>query len=113
MYPNRRFTFSCLALVVLIALSGYSFASTVAVGTNPACQPSLVHFATIQSAVTSVPAGSTIKVCPGNYPEQVSIINKSLTLIGVPFGTSDAAVVVVPGGSLATTGNDIFGNPVA
>jgi hypothetical protein len=114
MYPNRRFTFSCLALVVLITLSGHSFASTVAVGTNPACQPSLVHFANIQSAVNSVPAGSTIKVCPGNYPEQVSIINKNLTLIGVAFGTSDAAVVVVPGGGLVTNGvTDIFNNPVA
>ena|ERR1700687_3931984 len=113
MHPSRSFTFSCLALVVLIALSGYSFASIVAVG-NPACQPSLVHFANIQSAVTSVPAGSTIRVCPGNYPEQVSIINKNLTLIGVPFGTSDAAVVVVPGGGLATNGvTDIFGFPTA
>jgi hypothetical protein len=114
MYPNRRFTFSCLALAVLIALSGYSFASTVAVTTNPACQPSLPHFATIQSAVSAVPPGSTIKVCPGNYAEQVSIINKNLTLIGVVFGTSDAAVVVVPAGGLVTNGvTDIFGFPTA
>jgi hypothetical protein len=113
MHPTRSFTFSCLALVVLIALSGYSFASIVAVG-NPACQPSLVHFANIQSAVNSVPAGSTIRVCPGTYPEQVSIINKNLTLIGVSFGTSDAAVVTVPAGGLVTNGvTDIFGFPTA
>jgi Periplasmic copper-binding protein (NosD) len=114
MNPTRSFTLSCLALVVLIGLGGQAFASTVAVGTNPACQPSLVHFATIQLAVNSVPAGSTIKVCPGNYPEQVSIISKNLTLIGVPFGTSDAAVVVVPAGGLVTNGvTDIFGAPTA
>ena len=114
MYPNRSFTFSCLALVMLLGLSGQAFASTVAVTTNPACQPSLAHFATIQSAVNAVPAGSTIKVCPGNYPEQVSIINKNLTLIGVAFGTSDAAVVVVPAGGLLTNGvTDIFGSPTA
>jgi Periplasmic copper-binding protein (NosD) len=114
MHPTRSFTLSCLALVVLIGLGGQAFASTVAVGTNPACQPSLVHFATIQLAVNSVPAGSTIKVCPGNYPEQVSIINKNLTLIGIAFGTSDAAVVVVPAGGLVTNGvTDIFGFPTA
>src|ERR1039457_3354298 len=55
MQPTRSFTFSCLALVVLIALSGYAFSATVAVGT---CT-TLVHFATIQLAVTSVAAGST------------------------------------------------------
>jgi hypothetical protein len=114
MHPTRSFTFSCLALVMLLGLGGQVFATTVAVGTNPACQPSLVHFATIQLAVNSVPAGSTIKVCPGNYPEQVSIINKNLTLIGIAFGTSDAAVVVVPGGGLVTNGvTDIFGFPTA
>jgi len=114
MHLTRSFTFFCLSLVVLLGLGGQAFASTVAVTTNPACQPSLAHFATIQSAVSAVPAGSTIKVCPGNYPEQVSIINKNLTLIGVAFGTSDAAVVVVPGGGLVTNGvTDIFGFPTA
>jgi hypothetical protein len=99
---------------MLLGLSGQAFASTVAVTTNPACQPSLAHFATIQSAVSAVPAGSTIKVCPGNYPEQVSIINKNLTLIGVAFGTSDAAVVTVPAGGLVTNGvTDIFSFPTA
>jgi hypothetical protein len=95
MHPNRSFTFSCLALVVLIGLSGYSFASTVAVGTNPACQPSLVHFATIQLAVNAVPPGSTIRVCPGTYHEQV-LINKNLTLQGVATATQDAAVILPP-----------------
>src|SRR5258708_39867599 len=113
MHPLHSFTCSCLALGTLTPLSGHSFASTVAVG-NPACQPSLVHFATIQLAVNSFPAGSTIKVCPGNYPEQVSIISKNLTLIGVAFGTSDAAVVAVPAGGLVTNGvTDIFSFPTA
>ena len=73
MQPTRGFTFSCLVLVVLIALSGYAFSATVAVGT---CT-TLVHFATIQLAVNSVPAGSIIKVCPGTYHEQVAIIDKN------------------------------------
>ena len=113
MHPTRNFTFSCLALVMLIGLSGQGFASIVAVTTNPACQPGLAHYATIQSAVSAVPTGSTIKVCPGNYAEQVTI-TKNLTLIGVQFGTSDAAVVTVPGGGLVTNGvTDIFGFPTA
>src|SRR5450631_2826960 len=103
MYPTRSFTFSCLAFVMLLGLSGQAFSSTVAVGTDPACQPSLVHFATIQLAVNSIPAGSTIKICPGNYPEQV-VINKKLTLLGIPNATQDAVVILPPtGGVLVNT----------
>jgi|HubBroStandDraft_6_1064221.scaffolds.fasta_scaffold79134_1 parallel beta-helix repeat protein len=60
-------------------------------------------YPTIQSGVSAAPAGSTVQVCPGNYPEQVTIA-KALTLKGVS-GTSDnsdAAVVTVP--STFTTG---------
>jgi parallel beta-helix repeat protein len=105
MHPTRNFTFSCLALVMLIGLSGQAFSSTVAVTTDPACQPSLAHFATIQSAVNAVPAGSTIKVCPGVYREQV-VINKKLNLQGIPnsSGSQDAAVILPPtGGVLVNT----------
>ncbi len=87
----RSFKFSCLALVVLIALSGYAFSATVAVGT---CTK-FVHFATIQLAVNSVPAGSTIDICPGNYPEQV-VIAKNLTLTGVASASGSQAVVISP-----------------
>lgn len=106
MDPIRNLKFSCLALVVLIALSGHAFSSTVAVGT---CTK-LVQFATIQLAVNAVPSGSTIKVCPGTYPEQVTI-TKNLTLIG---NGPTASVVTVPASGLVTNGvTDIFGNPVA
>jgi hypothetical protein len=110
MYPSRTFAFSCLALLVLVALSGQAFSSTVIVGT---CK-SGVHFTTIGAAVAAAPTGATVDVCPGIYPEQV-MINKNLTLIGIlPVGsTSDSAVVVSPAAGLATNGSDIFGNPVA
>jgi Right handed beta helix region len=110
MHPTRNFTFSCLALVMLIGLSGQVFASTVTVGL---CPGPGTHYTSIQSAVNAVSSGDTVKVCPGNYPEQVEI-NKNLTLIGIASGTQDAAVVTVPSKrGLATTGNDIFGNAVA
>jgi parallel beta-helix repeat protein len=110
MYPSRTFAFSCLALLVLVALSGQAFSSTVIVGT---CK-SGVHFTTIGAAVAAAPTGATVDVCPGIYPEQV-MINKNLTLIGIlPVGsTSDSAVVVSPAAGLATNGSDILGNPVA
>jgi hypothetical protein len=110
MYPSRPFAFSCFALLVLVALSGQAFSSTVIVGT---CK-SGVHFTTIGAAVAAAPSGATVDVCPGIYPEQV-MINKNLTLIGIlpVSSTSDAAVVVAPATGLATNGSDIFGNPVA
>ncbi len=107
MRPFRNLTFSALALVVLIALSGQAFSSsTVAVGT---CTK-FVNYPTIQQAVTAVSAGGTVKVCPGTYPEQVTI-TKNLTLIGVG---PTASTVVVPAGGLLTNGvTDITGYPTA
>jgi hypothetical protein len=112
MHPTRSFTFSCLALVILLGLSGQAFATTnLAVGL---CAAPGTHYTTIGAAVTAAPAtGATIRVCPGPYPEQVTI-NKNLTLIGIASGTSDAAVVTVPLGGLVTNGvTDIFGFPTA
>ncbi len=107
MHPVRNFALSGLALVVLIALSGQAFSSsTVAVGT---CTK-FVNYPTIQQAVTAVGAGGTVKVCPGTYPEQVTI-TKNLTLIGVG---PTASTVVVPAGGLVTNGvTDITGFPTA
>ena len=103
----RSLKFSCLAFVVVVALSGQAFSSTVAVGN---CTK-LVQFATIQLAVNAVPSGSTVKVCSGTYPEQVTIANKNLTLIGVG---PTASTVTVPASGLVTNGvTDIFGFPTA
>jgi hypothetical protein len=99
-------------LVILLGLGGQAFAATnLAVGL---CAAPGTHYTTIGAAVTAAPAvGATIRVCPGTYPEQVTI-NKNLTLIGIASGTSDAAVVTVPGGLLVTNGvTDIFGFPTA
>jgi len=109
MVPIRNFALSCLALVVLVVLSGQAFASNVTVGL---CAGPGTHFLTIQAAVNAS-TGGTVAVCPGTYPEQVTI-NKNLTLIGIASGTSDAAVVTVPSGGLVTKGVvDIFGFPTA
>jgi hypothetical protein len=111
MHITRRFTFSCLALVVLAALSGQAFAGTYYVANTPTgasgCAPH-TYFPTISAAIAdiAVPAGSTIKVCPGTYPEQVAI-NKNVTLEGVTNTAEDAVVIVPPAGGVLTNAYDI------
>jgi hypothetical protein len=108
----RSSTFAGLTLFALAALGGQAFASNTAVGL---CAAPGNHYLTIQAAVTaaeSLTTPRTVRVCPGIYPEQVSITS-ALTLEGVVNATSDAAIIVPPAGGIAMNGNDIFGNPVA
>jgi len=96
--------------VFLVVLGGPLMAVTVQVGT---CRSGVETFSTIQSAVKAAPAGATILVCPGTYPEQV-VINKALTLRGVQSGTLGAAVIVAPpGGIVQNTTSLATGNPIA
>jgi hypothetical protein len=97
---------------LLVVLSARSLvASTFYVGT---CK--IGAFGTIQAAVSSasVPAGSTIDVCPGNYPEQV-VISKALTLKGIFSNSSDSsqAVIAMPSAGLTTTSSLSTGSTVA
>jgi parallel beta-helix repeat protein len=82
--------------IALLPSTGWGVSNAV-VGTCAAGTP----FTTIQSAVNAASAGSTIKVCPGIYPEQI-VINKSLTLTGLMLGRS--AVIVPPVAGLVTSG---------
>jgi hypothetical protein len=111
--PARVFLFPFLILALAAGFAGQaafaSVAQTVGVGN---CEASITHFSTIQAAVNAAPAGSTIKVCPGSYPEQV-LITKNLTMIGIQNGTADAAVILPPPGGIVANGTDISGNPVA
>jgi parallel beta-helix repeat protein len=99
---------------IIIIFAGLSVqqltASVVAVGT---CVANVVHFTTIQGAVNAVPAGSTIKICPAKYPEQV-VTNKNLTLVGVNSGSADNPVLVIPlGGFVPNTTSLTTGHPIA
>ena len=59
-------------IIIFAGLSAQQLsASVVAVGT---CVANVVQFTSIQEAVGAVPSGSTIKICPANYPEQVVIL---------------------------------------
>ena len=76
------------------------------------CKPRLTSFRTISAAVSSVPPGSTILVCPGTYPEQVTI-SQPLTLLGIQSANQDDAIVTVPATGLAVNTSSIFGETVA
>lgn len=92
-------TVACLTL----PLTGHA-AATYVVGT---CQSGRANFATIQQAVTTVPPGSTIDICPGNYPEWV-YITRPLTLQGLQSGNSSPATITVPAAGRCNT---LFGIP--
>jgi hypothetical protein len=87
-----RFRLSFLLILVVLFAAGPVLASDFVVGT---CKPKLPSFATISAAVAAVPAGSTVMVCAGTYPEQISI-SQSLTLEGIALGDSAQVVVSVP-----------------
>lgn len=82
---------AALIALVFLLLSTRASAATLIVGT---CKAG-VRFATIQAAVDAAPAGSTIQVCPGTYPEQV-VIDKQLVLKGISSGTAGVAVITPP-----------------
>jgi hypothetical protein len=114
MPPSSRFILACLFSVMLAAFSGQAFAGNTAAGL---CTAAGTHYATIQEAVNAaelLTPPSTVRVCPGTYPEQV-LITQSLTLIGVADAArdNDAPVILPPSGGLVQNGTDIFGNGVA
>ncbi len=93
----NRFYF--LFSVVVLATSLMS-ATTVAVGN---CRPKYPSYPTISQALSSIPAGSTVVVCPGSYPEQITI-SQALKLQGVTDGNSGRAVITVPPSSPSSPG---------
>jgi hypothetical protein len=62
----------------------------------------MVSYATISAAVAAVAPNTTVLVCPGTYPEQVTI-TQPLTLEGLTGRAGAKAIITVPSGGL--TGN--------
>jgi hypothetical protein len=84
--------FSAISLLVCAVFHSLTAtASRVAVGN---CLPRLISYNTISAAVAAAPAGSTVFICPGTYPEQLTITS-SLTLTGAfPIAISPATVTM-------------------
>ena len=105
---KKQFVLMAAACLLLVPAS---WGSTVVVGH---CKSGLVSFSTIGDAVTAVPSGSTIYVCPGTYQEQVEITGKKLALIGVQASGADNPVIVPPAGGLVQNAPSLTGaNPIA
>lgn len=85
-----------VGISAVMLISHWAIAKTVIVGT---CMPKLQTYSTISEAVSAVEAGSTVLVCPGAYPEQVTI-TQPLTLRGIQSGNSGNPTVTVPPGGL-------------
>src|SRR5512144_189806 len=103
-----RYRLLLLSAIPLLAVQPI-IASTLAVGS---CKAKVPSFATISAAVTAAPAGSTILVCPGIYPEQVAI-PQSLTLEGIPDSNQDIAIITVPSTGLVANATSVFGESIA
>jgi hypothetical protein len=97
------------AALLLLAVHPLMADNNFVVGT---CKPRLHSFTTISAAVSSVPPGSTILVCPGTYAEQV-VIAQPLTLQGIASANQDQAVIAVPGAGLAANVTSAFAQAVA
>lgn len=102
----RRFQFFAFASLVLFA-GRPLFATTYYVGS---CHGGA--YGTISAAIAAVPAGSTIDVCPGTYPEQV-VIDKELTLHGLNNSNSSQAIITIPATGLVETSSIFFGSVAA
>ena len=96
-----------LALLAVMISAHTLFATTLHVGT---CKSG--SYSTIQAAINAAPVGAIVQVCPGNYPEQVTIIH-SVTLQGITANNGDQAIISAPSGGLVVTATDLFGDPVA
>jgi len=98
----RRFQ-PVLAFLIVVVGAQSVVAATYYVGS---CRKGA--FSSIQAAVSSVPAGSIIDVCPGTYAEQITI-SESLTLQGISYNNSSQVIITPPSGGLMTTSSIALG----
>lgn len=96
-----------LALAAPMPLA--SVTVTYAVGT---CLPKLTSFSTIQGALNATPAPNVVKVCPGNYGEQI-VIGNPVTVEGVRSANGGEANILVPSGGLKVNATNDFGQAMA
>ncbi len=96
----KDFSVVLFAGIAVILAAQTSFGKTVAVGN---CKSHLVSYSTISAAVAAAAPNSTVLVCPGTYPEQVTI-TQALNLKGLPDATGAWPVIAVPSGGLGSSG---------
>ena len=101
----RSVFFVVLSSLCFAAFAQRAGAATLVVSnTSPQC--ARAEFTTIQAAINAAAPGDTVRVCPGVYPEQVTI-GTSLKLLG------ENGAILMPG-PISGNGSDISnGDPLA
>jgi hypothetical protein len=99
---------SLFSAILFVLAAPEIHATTVIVGT---CKVG-TRFSKIQDALNSTPAPTIVQVCPGTYPEQVTI-SKPVTLEGIVAHDSSLAMLVPPSGGLKTNAVLENGDPAA
>jgi hypothetical protein len=95
-------TLPVLSILFALQVSPLRAATTLTVG---GCKAH--SYPTISAAVAAAPAGATVQVCPGTYPEQI-LISQPLTLEGISNGNAGAAVITSPSTGLAANGYSLL-----
>jgi hypothetical protein len=96
------------AMLFVLAAPELHAATTYIVGT---CKTG-TRFTKIQDALNATPAPTIVEVCPGTYPEQVTI-SKPVTLEGVPSGNSSLVTLVPPSGGMVPNATLLNGDSAA
>ena len=105
--PIRSSFAILIAGAALACLIQPASARTLQVGS---CTSNPRQYATIQAAVNATNPGDKVQVCPGSYPEQVSI-TQAITLESVPGKASPTVTLPAGGATLNTT--TLYGQPAA
>jgi len=116
LFVCRRAALLILGVAVFSAVLPQRVWASAAVVAPPGTTPckNIARYSTISLAVSSMPAGATIYICPGTYAEQV-VINQNLTLVGVSGNGSGGAsasgennpVIVSPANGVVVNANDL------
>jgi parallel beta-helix repeat protein len=96
------------ALAAILLSAPGTRATTYIVGT---CKAG-TQFTKIQDALDATPAPTIVEVCPGSYPEQVTI-TKPVTLEGIASGNSSLATIVAPSGTMLNNATLVNGDAAA
>jgi hypothetical protein len=107
---SARFALSlCLSALILALGAVHASAATVTniVGT---CKKGK-QFSTIQAALDASPSPDIVEVCPGWYPEQITI-TKPVTLEGIAVGNQDQVQIATPASGLSVNANVYTGDNV-
>lgn len=99
---THRLLIAAATLAAIVTTQPAHAVATVAVGT---CHASTPSYPTIQQAVDAVASGGTVLVCPGGYPEQITI-SQPMTLKGLVLGTQQTASISTPGTGLVSNYSD-------